>query len=198
MSDNTLTADQQAMQDIPEFAEALASQASGEYEHTLFELWDKALESTIKGFHEDLSMEWADSMLRGWPYLSMEDLPGFRDVHVARLEGVRDLIISLYPKPAKHLYRENVDDWGKHKDAYIDVIVEVTKLTNEWVQEWLALSFDNPLKRLDMVSITIANAMLMGQGNFINQVEYLSGFEITDEEGEAIDARIRGEEVTDE
>ena len=190
MSDQTL---QEQIEADPQFAEAFRNAQAGEYDTTLFEMWETMLDNLIADIQKPMTMVFADAVMRQWPWLTYEGVKLYQDMHYLRLFKIKDTLLACYPKPAKFLFRENVDDWGKHKAAYLDVLVEWTKLTATWSPEWQEIPLDKPLlKGAEQASITVATALLLSENGLLESIRNLAGYEITDEEGAELDERIAG------
>jgi len=175
----------------PDFAEAMRNATAGEYSTTLFQMWEETLDLLIKDIQLPMSLGFADAMLRQWPWLNYEGVKLYQERHLIRLTGIKDVLVSCYPKPAKFLFKENVADWDKHKEAYKNLLVAWTRLTDSWVEDWNAIPLDQPLlKGAEQASIQLSTTMLISQNGFLEQIRHLSGYEISDEEGAEMDERI--------
>ena len=181
----------------PEFAQAFRNAQNGEFATTLFEQWDVTLTQLIDDIQKPMSMTFADAVMRQWPWLTYEGVKLYQEAHQVRLQSILDALRECYPKPAKHLFKENVADWEKHKPAYLDVLVAWTKLSSTWPDEWQSIPLDDLLgKGAEQASITVATALLLSDNGLIENIRNLAGYEITDEEGAELDERISG--VSDE
>ena len=179
------------------FEDAMRTAESGQYEHTLFQMWESMLDEGVMMTENGVSIPAADSILRSWPWLKYEELDTYMDNRRLLLLETKEALQSCYPKPTELLFQENVDDWTVHKDAYLDVIVAWTHLTNRWAEDWAEIPIIVPLKGIQHAVIADTTALILGRDGFIEQMRNLHGFDITDEEGAELTKRLVGE-VSDE
>lgn len=185
---------EEQLQHDPDFAEAFRNATAGEFSTTLFQMWEQTLDLLITDIQLPMSMDFADAMLRQWPWLTYEGVRLYQDFHYQRLNQIRDTMIACYPKPSKHLFKENVADWEKHKEAYIDLLVAWNRLVNSWVAPWQEIPVEHTqVKAAEQASITLCKVMLVSANGFLEQIRHLADYEITDEEGAEIDERIAEE-----
>lgn len=178
----------------PEFQEAVRRAQSGQYEHTLFEMWDEVLDKAIAQATPDrVTIPLADGLMRQWPWLDFKHLPGYLKERKALLEEAQEVLRGCFPKPAELLFLENEDDWTRHKDAYMAVIVEWTKLCNVWSDRWEQTALTHHSKGYLMAATADATSLVLNPTHgLIENMRNLAGFEITDEEGAQIQALIHG------
>ena len=191
-------ADDIVIEDLDEglnFEEAVRKAESGQFENTLFQMWEAALEQGIHALHSPLNLPTANSILRSWPMLGFDDLRAYLDRRATRMQEVYDRLQTVYNDDKERIFAENADDWELHKEEYISTIVAWTQLTNEWAEEWMEME-DSPAKLVEMTVLMDLQALLMESECFISQMRDLHGFLITDEEGEQITKRLIG--VSDE
>lgn len=182
-------------QNSPEFQEAVRNAQLGQYEHTIFEIWADILDAAIEQVSGPVTIALADGLLRQWPWLSYADLPGYLTARKKLVQQALDTLIAQFPKPGELLFQENVDDWEIHKDAYIDVIVAWTRLSNVWSTEWESTALQDPSKGLMHAAVADATSLLINPSTgLVEQLRNLAGFLITEEESESIRTRILGED----
>jgi hypothetical protein len=191
-------ADDIVIEDLKEglnFEEAVRKAASGQFEHTLFEMWEQAIQTGIRGLQSPLNLPTANSILRSWPMLKFKDIKTYLHRREVRMAETLDVLQGVYGDNKERIFTENVDDWAVHKDLYIDTIVVWTELTNTWAEEWMEME-ESPDKIVEMAVIIDMQSLLMEGEGFISQMRDLHGFNITEEEGENITKRLIG--VSDE
>ena len=198
MSDLTIPSidiETEDLQDSPEFQDAVRNAQLGQYEHTLLEIWTDILDGAIEQVSGPLTIALADGLLRQWPWLSYADLPGYLSTRKTLLQEALNTLVKQFPKPVEVLFQENVDDWEIHKDTYVDVIVEWTRLSNSWSAQWEALALQDPKKGLMHAAVADATSLLINPSTgLVEQLRNLAGFLITEEESGEIQARLIGED----
>lgn len=181
------------IRDSPEFRDAVRKAQLGQYDSTLFEMWEDILEEAKRQVAGNVSIPLANGLLRQWPWLSFKHLPDYFKARHQMLEEALDVLKSCYPKPQELLYQENEDDWNLHKDAYIDVIVEWTKLSNFWSDSWEEIPMNRPDKAYKHAAVADMVALLVNPSSgLVEQMSNLANFQITEEESEVLQKRIAG------
>ena len=127
----------------PEFVEAVRKGQLGQFDHTMFEAWENVIQGFISVCERGITMPLADGLLRQWSFLRFSDIEGYLVSRQRKLEEALETLRRCYPKPAEDLFKENVEDFRLHKDAYIDVAVAWTRMSNRWVAVWDAIPLKN-------------------------------------------------------
>jgi len=195
MADETIVLDEEQEEGL-DFAEAIRRAEAGQFEHTLFEMYEDMIQQGMKGLQGPVNLPTANSILRSWPMIKFSELKLYLRRREIRLAETYDTLQELYDGKKEKIFLENVDDWEEHKQLYIDLIVAWTQLTNDWAEEWMNLP-DNRLKVVEMAVLMDLQAVILGEEGFVTQMRNLYGFNITDEEGAEITRRLV-EEVSDE
>ena len=181
----------------PDFQDAVRKAQAGEYDHTLFEMWEDMIDKSVEATFGLLTIPVADSIMRQWPWLNYADIEGYLLSRRRRLIETKESLQEAYPKPQELLFQENENDWEIHKESYIDVIFNWTVLTNSWAAEWAEMPISDPAKAIEHAAISDVSMLITGPDGYITQMQHLANFEVTNEEGEALNARI-AEAVADE
>jgi hypothetical protein len=195
MADEQILLDEEQEEGL-DFAEAIRRAESGQFEHTLFEMYEDMIQQGIKGLQGPLNLPTANSILRSWPMIKFSELRLYLKRRETRLQEAYQTLQDIYDGKKEQIFLENVDDWEVHKDLYIDLIVEWTKLTNEWAEQWMTMS-DNRSKVVEMAVLMDLQAVILGEEGFVTQMRNLYGFNITEDEGAEITRRLV-DEVSDE
>ncbi|QKY80406.1 hypothetical protein SEA_PABST_48 [Microbacterium phage Pabst] len=181
----------------PEFLEAARKAQVGQYDHTMFESWRVVLRQMISVCEAGITMPFADGILRQWPWLRYADLEGYLLSRKRYLEEAIEVLEAQFPKAEEELFQENVDDFVEHKDAYIDVIVAWTRLSNRWTAAWDAIPVkSNSRKALMHAVVADVSALLINPKNgLIENLRNLAGFHdvMTEADGEDLIYRINAE-----
>lgn len=181
------------LQENPQLREAIRNAQLGQYEHTLFEMWEDILDEAIRQVSNGVSIPLADGLLRQWPWLRYKDLPQYLTERRKLLEEAKTLLQQCYPKPAELLFQENNGDWEEHKDAYIDVIVAWTRASNAWAEQWDLIPLSRPDKGIMHAVIADMTTLLIHPSKGLaEQMQNLAGFDITESDSEALSNRIAG------
>ena len=181
------------IQDSPDFREAVRKAQLGQYDSTLFEMWEDILFEAKRQVSGAVSIPLANGILRQWPWLSFKHLPDYFKARLGMLDEALEILYSCYPKPKELLYQENVDDWNLHKEEYIDVIVAWTQLSNNWSDIWEEIPMNRPDKAYKHAAVADMVSLLVNPSTgLIEQMRNLANFQITEEESEAMQARING------
>jgi hypothetical protein len=164
--------------------------ATGQYENTMFEMWKMYLEGAIHEVSSPLTIPVADGVLRQWPWFKYHDLDAYRSTRKAYLNAALDALFLAYPKDEDVLFRENEQDWLRHKKDYIEVIVRWTRLVNKWTVQWMEIALNKPQKYIQHAVISDIAAMLINpQYGLVENLRNLADFNITDEEGQELARR---------
>ena len=181
------------IQDSPDFREAVRKATVGEYDHTLFEMWEDVLEEAKRQVSGNVSIPLANGLLRQWPWLTFKHLPDYFKARAKMIDEAIEVLKSCYPKPQELLYQENANDWNLHKDEYIDVIVAWTQLSNHWSDQWEEIPMNRPDKAYMHAAVADMVALLVNPNTGLaEQMRNLANFQITEEESEALQKRING------
>lgn len=185
------------MKDSEFLREAIKNAENGQYSHTMFEAWENVLDMAVESVDKGLSIPVADGLMRQWPWLRYTDLPMYLSYRKSMLQEAKLVLQSCYPKPQELLFEENVGDWEEHKESYLDVIVAWTRLSNTWTSRWDAIPLNKPAKGVMHAVVSDMAALLINpRTGLVENIRNLHGFEVSDEEGEEMIARIN--EVEDE
>lgn len=201
MSDDTTTETPDEIIELDEYeerdefpegwAEQVQNAQQGQFELTLFEAWENVLENAILQSEENLTIMTADGIMRQWPWLAYHDLPSYLTLRVSQLKRALVALQECYPKPPELLFQENVDDFTEHKEAYIEVIVAWTNLCNKFADEWKATPITSKMKGVIHAVTADTTALLIHPHNgLVENLSQLAGFNITEEENEAMLARL--------
>ncbi|QOC56138.1 hypothetical protein SEA_ZHENGYI_46 [Microbacterium phage Zhengyi] len=189
--------DEDAFPQSPEFLEAVRKGQAGQYDHTMFESWRVVLQQFVSVCDYGITMPLADGILRQWPWLKYADLVPYLAYRKTFLEEAIRVLEAQFPKPEEELFKENVDDFVVHKDAYIDVIVAWTRLSNRWVASWDAVSPQAQSKKAVLHAvISDLSALLINPNNgLVENLKNLAGFHetMTEDDGEDLIFRINAE-----
>lgn len=190
---------EQDVQDSKEFQDAARKAQSGQYDHTLLQMWEETLDIAIRQAQEPLSLVVANSLLKQWPWLSYADLDIYLQERLLKLQEARKILTDAYPVPRDELFdalnEYNVDDWAKNSDAYIDVIVGWTRLCKEWENTWETISLVDPIKGIAHAVIAdVTSQLLHTQNGLVENVRNLAGFEFSPEMQEEVQTRIEADD----
>lgn len=181
----------------PEFLEAVRKGQLGQYDYTMFESWRVVLRQFITVCEAGLSMPLADGLMRQWPWLRYTDLETYLNARKVYLQEAIRVLEAQFPKPEEELFQENVDDFIIHKDAYIDVIVAWTRLTNRWTAAWDRIPLQAQSRKAVMHAVTadVSATLINPQTGLIENIRNLAGFHeaMTEEDGEDLVFRINAE-----
>ena len=181
------------IQNTPEFQEAVRKAQLGQYEHTLFEMWEDILHEAKLQASGAVSIPLANGILRQWPWLSFKHLPDYFRERLRMLDEALEVLQTCYPKPKELLFQENVGDWEAHKDAYIDAIAAWTQLSNHWSDQWEEIPMNRPDKAYKHAAVADMVSLLVNPSTgLVEQLRNLADFQITSEESEALQKRING------
>ncbi|QJD52793.1 hypothetical protein SEA_UNPHAZED_49 [Microbacterium phage Unphazed] len=181
----------------PEFLEAQRKGQTGQYDHTMFESWRVVLRQFIMVCEHGVTMPLADGILRQWPWLRYSDLPTYLILRKSYLEEAIAVLEAQFPKPENELFQENVNDFVIHKDAYMDVIVAWTRLSNRWVAAWDKVDIKSQARKGTMhAAVSDVTALLINKNSgLVENLRNLYGFHenMTEEDGQELIARINAE-----
>ena len=181
------------IQDSADFREAVRKAQAGQYDHTLFEMWEDVLEEAKRQVSGAVSIPLANGLLRQWPWLTFKHLPDYFKERARMIDEAIEILKSCYPKPEELLYQENENDWLEHKDAYIDVIVAWTQLSNHWSDQWEEVPMSRPDKAYKHAAVADMVALLVNPSTGLaEQMRNLADFQITEAESEVLQKRIAG------
>ena len=200
MADETV--DEQIIEDEPlgadsDFEEAVRNASLGQFEHTLFEMWEDMLTQGIRGTESRININTANSILRSWPWIKMRELPQYLATRGRLLQEALDTLQTVYGDDKETIFRENVEDWQLHRELYIETIIVWTRLTNYWAEEWQDIPLGKPDKGTSLAAVMDITSQIMSENGYIAQMQNLYEFSISNDEGEEITRRIL-EEVSDE
>lgn len=185
---------EEVIEDDPELADLFSRAQTGDFKHTMFEIWEDQLNGMILATKEELGLAVADSILRSWPWLSYSDLSDYIELRLTLLNEALDILIANLPKKKEELYAENEDDWEQHQDAYIVLLAEWSKLSNEWAERWKALPLDAPDKGLWHAVVVDVTGALVGPNGVVEGIQSLRDFALTDEHRATLNKLISGED----
>ncbi|QNN98096.1 hypothetical protein SEA_FEDE_48 [Microbacterium phage Fede] len=181
------------IQSSPEFMEAVRRAQTGQYEHTMFEMWEDILFEARAQVDGAVSIPLANGLLRQWPWLQFKTLPEYFKRRLQCIDEAIEILHANYPKPAELLYQESAGDWELHKDAYIDVLVAWTQLSNHWSDQWEEIPMTRPDKPIMHAVVSDMTALLINPSTGLaEQLRNLADFNITEEESEEMHKRIAG------
>lgn len=177
----------------PGLQDAIRRASLGQYDHTLFEMWEDILNEAKAQVSGNVTIMFANGLIRQWPWLTFKDIGHYFTARHNMLVEALESLEACFPKPAELLYQENEDDWALHKDAYIDVIVAWSQLANNWNDQWENLPLDHPLKGVRMAAVADMSALLVNPSTgLIENMSNLAGFDISEEETVELQKRVAG------
>ncbi|UQT01731.1 hypothetical protein SEA_MORRILL_46 [Microbacterium phage Morrill] len=188
---------EQELQDTPEYQAAMRSAQTGQYDHTLLQMWEEILTEASLQVSGVVTLPLADGLLRQWPWLRYKDLPQYFQTRHKMLQEALEVLRLQYPsdKSREELFAENVDDWELHKDIYLDVTVAWTQLANHWSDQWEEIPLHRGDKGILHASVADTTALLINPNSgLVEQMRNLAGFVISPEESAKMQARINGVE----
>ncbi|QQO39337.1 hypothetical protein SEA_CRUNCHYBOI_51 [Microbacterium phage CrunchyBoi] len=184
----------EAFRKSPEFLDAVSKAEKGQYDHTMFESWRVVLRQMISVCEAGITMPFADGLLRQWPWLRYVDLEPYLRYRKTYLQEAISVLEAQFPKPEAELFAENVNDFVVHKDAYLDVIVAWTRLSNRWTDAWDKISVQNQNRKALMHAVTadVSALLINPRSGLIENLRNLAGFHdvMTDADGEDLIFRI--------
>jgi hypothetical protein len=186
--------------DDPEMAEMVRRAELGIYDTTLLQMWESVIDGTAHACEVGVTIPMADGVLRQWPWLSYMDLPKYLRSRYRKLAEAKTVMRMCYPedKDIEELFAESEDDWNRHKDIYLDIIVAWQRLGNAWVDQWDKIALNNKDKGIEHAVVADLNAFLTHPQNGLSeQIRNLANFAITDEEIKSVNERVLAE-VDDE
>jgi len=178
----------------PEMQEAIQKAQTGQYETTMFQMWDETLQVAINQAKQPLSVSVALGLLRDYPWLRHKDLPMYLAERVKMLEEALRVLRKCYPKDPIELFAENKDDWKEHEQAYHSVLVGWTRASNRWHRRWEAIPLTRGDKGIIHAVVLDASALIIhpSAGLFTN-VREMAGFSFSDAQHNANQVRISAE-----
>lgn len=176
--------------DMPFSEEALRNAQLGQYENTMFKMWDEFLQGAIRQASDPLTIPFADQVLRQWPWFKYYDIPVYLTYRQQFLQEALDVLRGCYPRPMEELNLENVDDWKRHKDEYLNVVVEWTRLSNRWASKWYDTPLNKPAKAILHGVVSDVTALLINPKNgLVENLRNLADFHVSDDEGRILAMR---------
>ena len=183
--------------EFPITQEMINKAGSGQFDSTMFEMWDQGLDRAIFQTEQPMSIPLAHSLLKQWTWLRYKDLDQYNKSRLKKLKEAKEVLHACFPKPVELLFQENENDWEIHRDAYIDVIVEWTRLSNKWEAAWGEIPLTRVDKGIEHATVVDITALLINPNfGLVESIRELAGFDITEEDRASIEARING--VSDE
>lgn len=178
----------------PGMAEAMEKAQTGQYESTMFQMWDETLQIAINQAKAPLSVSVALGLLRDYPWLRHKDLPMYLSERVKALEEARRILQKCYPKDAIELYAENQNDWELHEEAYHSVLVGWTRASNRWHRRWEAIPLSRGDKGILHAVVLDASALIIHpQMGLFTNVREMAGFSFSDAQHNVNQVRIAAE-----
>jgi hypothetical protein len=178
----------------PGMADAMEKAQTGQFESTMFQMWDETLQIAINQASEPLSVSVALGLLRDYPWLRHKDLPMYLKERIGMLEEAQRVLRKCFPKPAEELYLENKDDWTEHEAAYHSVLVGWTRASNRWHRRWEAIPLHRPDKGiLHAVVLDASSLIIHPQVGLFTNVREMAGFAFSDAQHNANQVRIAAE-----
>jgi len=179
----------------PDFQRAMANAQKKQYDHTFFEIFEDQIEGVLFATKSDLSVEVVDSILRQWPWFKYYDVEPYIIYRVRMLEEALHELRESFPKPREVLFKENIDDWQLHREAYMDLMVRWTALNNRWGIEWGKLRFNDKKRSILHAAVADLVYLTLGPEGMIEKFQYLVDFDnpefmVTDKEREEMQVRI--------
>ncbi|QDF16999.1 hypothetical protein HWC33_gp46 [Microbacterium phage TinyTimothy] len=186
--------DDEAFPRTPEFLEAQRKASTQQYDHTMFESWRVVLQQFVMVAEHGITLPLADGILRQWPWLRYADLTSYLQYRAVYLKEAIRVLEAQFPKPEAELFQEAEDDFIRHKESYIDVIVAWTRLTNRWVDIWDKVDPKSQSKKgvLHAVTSDLSALLINKELGLIENLRNLHGFNenMTEEDGQELIARI--------
>ena len=201
MTDNTDYSDlppalQEQMESDPDFAEAVRKAQEGVFETTMMEMFVKELERMILISEAELTMSTVHSIITNFPFIQYDNVPQYQAFRVEILKAAAkrvDDILDGQTLSREELFTEAENDWTLHKSIYVDMVVVLNQLVNEWYDQWREEAWASPFKPVLHVALSDVSAFLIGEFGLRNQLSNLAGFvEFTDEENKEIHDRVMG------
>jgi hypothetical protein len=181
--------------DSPELREAIHKAQLGIYEHTMFEMWEEVLNRAIYQANEPMSIPVAHGLIKQYPWLRHKDIPMYLQERVKCIEEAGRVLQSCYPKDRDELFKESGEqDWKEHSEAYREVIIRWTRLTNRWSDRWEQIPLHRGDKGIMHAVIADATSLLVHpKSGLLENIQHLFGFEVTEKQAAADRKRIDAE-----
>lgn len=191
------------IQDSEEFKNASRKAHSGQYDVTLFEMWDNILSEAVAQCEAKPDINLTFNLLRQWPFLKHEDIEPYLAQRLEMLLEAIEVLDAQLPMDRDKLFDkdgdENVDDWEKHGEAYWNTVIEWTRLVFGWAEIWKEIPFSDPSKPiLQAVTMDLSHMLIDSRAGLVEHISNLAGFEATEEMQAEFKARIEGTEADDE
>lgn len=179
----------------PEMEERFRQAARGKYEHTLIEIWGDDLSRELEGYAAQASMDTYEQFVRSWPWLKYSDVDACRKAMLKLTQESQDAmddavqaILAKTDRTYEELLGSQETDWPDNKEIYLEIVARWSALMTSWGQWWAHSSMT--VKPVLHASIAIACARLIGQHGLVEQMKNLANFESSNEDQEALGARI--------
>jgi hypothetical protein len=181
---------------MPEYAEAMRKASLKQYDHTFFEIFQDQLNGSLAATEAELSIEVTDSIMKAWPWIRYTDIPLYITYRARMLRECIAALEASFPKPEEILFKENVDDWKSHREAYMDLWARWTAVNNRWTLEWQKLSWGDRKKSLLHAVVADLTYIILGPEGMIEKFNYLADFDnpeyiVSAEESLKVQARIQ-------
>jgi hypothetical protein len=194
MSDAPI-AQEEFLNDNPEFADAFAQANTGVYQHTVLQMWEDQLTNEMVGWNEPPTMDTYQSFMENWRWVGYHDVPKIRRIlskltveTLNELEEAIEYATQDSKETKAEIYADPEHDWVANKDIYFEVIARFTALPNKWGTEWhFAPAKDQPNMH---VAIAIIVNRIIGQQGLAEQMRHLKDFDVSEDEGNALNERV--------
>ena len=112
----------------------------GVYQSTFFEMWQDALDNHIEVSDLPLDLNIAASILSAYQWLTHSDLQAYRAGRKDLLEQALATFYEVLGDKKDKIYKENKDDWTRHKNLYMELMAEWNKLAATWNNQWATVA----------------------------------------------------------
>ena len=156
-------------------------------QHTLLEVWSSLLDNIDQVRTQKPSMRDVAYISGRFPEVKFADAGRYAEEYYDRLEQYRDILqaeIDSNPKALK-----NVEgDATENRHHYLNLLALWNGLAQRWENEW---DYASPDAAIEFAAIVQANAFVLGEQGLVAHLASID-FEMTPEDGEAIQAAILG------
>jgi len=175
---------------------AIRNSERRQYDHTFFEIFEDQIMGYLEPTEQPLTIGVAHSIMTSWPWFRYSDIEMYLVYRKRMLKEVLAELEASYPKPREELFKENVDDWQHHREAYLELMARWAALNNKWSDEWAKLKLTDRKKAILHAVVADLAYLTVSDDGMIGKFQYLVDFDnpkyiITAEEAIAMDERIK-------
>lgn len=162
----------------------------GEYEHTFLEMWETQLTGHIEATMAPLSLPVAANILNAYPWLTHATINDYRSLRASLLQEAFETFLDTIgdEDDKKKRYKENVKDWPRHKELYMELIAAWNKMVSKWGDDWSEVAAATGPEGVSHAAIgDVSGLLLNNEYGLTEGLKTLKGFEFTQEDREKLD-----------